>query len=257
MNTGFKPRVPRKFVGKYRPKIDGPDKASGKAIYADDMTIRLRFPNMLYAKILRSPHPSARIKSFDISKAQALPGVVAVMTYKDPEFASLKLTSAGWTDAVDTVNWDRIMFPFRDRRVLGEYACWVGDEMGIAVAAESEEIADEALKLVKIDWELRPFVLDPVEAMQKDSPLVHPDLTKTNVLAPDPIGGPDIFVDRGNVDTDYPNADVVVEGDSTFHNAHQGAMDNLKTRRRAVLTVLRNGLTRKLVLDYAKDYGKE
>ncbi len=226
MNTGFKPRVPRKFVGGYRPKIDGPDKASGKAVYADDMTIRLRFPNMLHAKILRSPHPSARIKNFDISKAQALPGVVAVMTYKDPEFASLKLTSAGWTDAVDTVNWDRIMFPFLDRRVLGEYACWVGDEMGIAVAAESEEIADEALKLVKIDWELRPFVLDPIEAMEKDSPLVHPDLTKTNVLAPDPIGGPDVFVDRGDVDADFPKADVVIEGDSTFHNAHQGAMDN-------------------------------
>ena len=122
------------------------------------------------------------------------------MTYKDPEFASLKLTSAGWTDAVDTVNWDHIMFPTKDRRVLGEYACWVGDEMGIAVAAETEEIADEALKLVKIDWEVRPFVLDPVEAMKKDAPLVHPDLTKANVLEPDPKSGPDIFEDRGNVD---------------------------------------------------------
>ena len=68
------------------------------------------------------------------------------MTYKDPEFASLKLTNAGWTDAVDTVPWDRMMFQFRDRRVLGEYACWVGDDVGFVVAAESEEIADEALQ---------------------------------------------------------------------------------------------------------------
>jgi CO/xanthine dehydrogenase Mo-binding subunit len=226
MNTGFKPRVPRKFVGGYRPKIDGPDKARGKAVYADDMTIRLRFPSMLHARILRSPHPSARIRSFDISKARALPGVAAVMTYKDPEFASLRLTSAGWTDAVDTVNWDHIMFPTKDRRVLGETACWVGDEMGIAVAAETEEIADEALKLVKIDWEVRPFVLDPIEAMKKDAPLVHPDLTKANVLEPDPKSGPDIFEDRGNVDEAFTQADFVVEGDSTFHNAHQGAMDN-------------------------------
>ena len=226
MNKGFTPRVPRKFVGKYRPKIDGPDKASGKAVYADDMTIRLRFPNMLYASVLRSPYPSARIKSFDISKAQALPGVAAIMTYKDPEFASLKLTSAGWTDAVDTVNWDHIMFPTKDRRVLGEYACWVGDEMGIAVAAETEEIADEALKLITIDWDVRPFVLDPIEAMKKDAPLVHPDLTKANVLEPDPKSGPDIFEDRGNVDEAFRQADFVVEGDSTFHNAHQGAMDN-------------------------------
>ena len=226
MNTGFTQRVPRKFVGKYRPKIDGPDKASGKAVYADDMTIRLRFPNMLHASVLRSPHPSARIRSFDVSKARALPGVAAVMTYKDPEFASLKLTSAGWTDAVDTVNWDHIMFPTKDRRVLGEYACWVGDEMGIAVAAETEEIAEEALKLVKIDWDVRPFVLDPIEAMKKDAPLVHPDLTKANVLEPDPKSGPDIFEDRGNVDEAFRQADFVVEGDSTFHNAHQGAMDN-------------------------------
>ncbi|MBE3040037.1 MAG: hypothetical protein IMZ62_14665, partial [Chloroflexi bacterium] len=148
MNQRFTQRVPRKFVGGYRPKIDGPDKSSGKAQYADDMTIKMRFPDMLFAKILRSPHPHARIKKFDLSKAEALPGVVAIMTYKDPEFTSLKLTSAGWTDCVDTVTWDRMMFPFRDRRVLGEYACWVGDEMGIAVAAESEEIADEALKLI-------------------------------------------------------------------------------------------------------------
>jgi CO/xanthine dehydrogenase Mo-binding subunit len=226
MNKRYTQRVPRKFVGGYRPKIDGPDKASGKAQYADDMTIKLRFPDMLYAKILRSPHPNARIKKFDLSKAEALPGVVSIMTYKDPEFASLKLTSAGWTDAVDTVNWDRIMFPFRDRRVLGEYACWVGDEMGIAVAAESEETADEALKLIDMEWELRPFVLDPIDAMKNDAALVHPDLYTTNVLPPDPTGGPDIFENKGDVDADFKKADVVIEGDSIFHNATQGAMDN-------------------------------
>jgi CO/xanthine dehydrogenase Mo-binding subunit len=226
MSTGYRPRVPRKFLGGYRPKVDGPDKASGRAVYADDMTIRLRFPNMLHAKVLRSPYPSARIKSFDVSKAQALPGVAAVMTYKDPEFASLKMTSAGWTDAVDTVTWDRIMFQCRDRRVLGESASWVGDEMGIAVAAETEEIASEALRLVKIDWEVRPFVLDARQGMQKDAPLVHPDFTKSNVLAPDPVSGPDVYEDRGNVEEAFKQADLVVEGDSSFHNAHQGAMDN-------------------------------
>ena len=226
MNQRFTQRVPRKFVGGYRPKIDGPDKASGKAQYADDMTIKMRFPDMLYAKILRSPHPHARIRKFDVSKAEALPGVVSIMTYKDPEFSSLKLTNAGWTDCVDTVTWDRMMFPFRDRRVLGEYACWVGDEMGIAVAAESEEIADEALKLIDIEWEKLTFTLDPIAAMEKEAPLVHPDLYTTNVLPPDPTGGPDIYEDRGNVDADFKNTDVVVEGDSTFHNATQGAMDN-------------------------------
>ncbi len=226
MNQGFKQRVPRKFIGGYWPRIDGLEKASGQAQYADDMTIKSRFPDMLYAKVLRSPYPSARIKSFDVSKAEALPGVVSVMTYKDPEFSSLKLTSAGWTDCVNTVTWDGMMFPFRDRRVLGEYASWVSDEMGIAVAAESEAIAEEALKLVDIDWEEMPFILDAVEAMGKDAPLVHPDLMDTNVLPPDRTGGPDVYVDRGNVDESFKQADVIVEGDSSHHRASQGSLDN-------------------------------
>jgi len=226
MSEKFNQRVPRKFIGGYRPKIDGPDKASGKAMYADDLTIKSSFPDMLYAKILRSPYPNARIKKFDLTKAKALPGVVSIMTYEDPEFKSLKLTNAGWTDCVDTVSWDRMMFQFRDRRVLGEYACWVGDEMGIAVAAETEEIADEALKLIDIEWDVSPFILDPIDAMKKDAPLVHPDIQKTNVLAPDPTGGPDVFEDRGDVDAGFKNAEFIVEGQSTFHNATQGSMDN-------------------------------
>jgi xanthine dehydrogenase molybdenum-binding subunit len=226
MMEKFKQRAPRKFVGTYRPKIDGPEKASGRAQYADDMTIGMRFPGMLYAKVLRSPYPNARIKNFNLNKAEALAGVVTIMTYKDPEFTSLKLTNAGWTDCVDTVTWDRMMFQIRDRRVLGEYASWVGDEMGIAVAAESEEIAEEALRLIDIEWEILPFVLDPIKAMKKDAPLVHPDLSTSNVLLPEPTGGPDIYEDKGDVDSDFEKADCVIEVASTHHNATQGAMDN-------------------------------
>ncbi|MBI9094782.1 MAG: xanthine dehydrogenase family protein molybdopterin-binding subunit [Sphaerochaeta sp.] len=226
MNEPFIPRVNRKFIGKYRPKIDGPDKASGKALFADDMTIKMRFPDMLYAKVLRSPYPNARIKSFDCSKAEALSGVATVMTYKDPEFSSLKLTNAGWTDCVDTVTWDRMMFGYRDRHVLGEFASWVGDEMGIAVAAETEEIAEEALRLIEIDWEILPFVLDPIASMHPDAPKVHPDIYPSNILPPDPTGGPDIFEDRGDVEASLASADAVVTVNSTHHNATQGHMDN-------------------------------
>jgi xanthine dehydrogenase molybdenum-binding subunit len=225
MSQKFSQRVPRKFLGGYRPKIDGAEKASGKAQYADDMTIKLRFPNLLYAKVMHSPYPHARIKSFDLSKAEALPGVAGILTYKDPEVASLKLTNAGWTDAVDTVPWDRMMFQFRDRRVLGEYASWVGDDVGFAVAAESEEIADEALRLIDVEWEVLPFVLDPIEAMKKDAPLVHQDLLTSNVLPPDPTGGEDVFVVKGDVEADFASADVVIEAKSVHHNATQGSMD--------------------------------
>ena len=80
----------------------------------------------------------------DTTKARNLQGVKAVLTYDDPEVATLKPTTHGWTDGTNTVTYDRIMFKFFDRRVLSDYVCWVGDEAGVVVAAESERIAEEA-----------------------------------------------------------------------------------------------------------------
>lgn len=227
MREPFKAREERAFIGKYRPKIDAPDKASGRALYADDLTTARRFPDLLYAKVLRSPYAHARIRSLDASSAEALPGVVAVLTYTDPEVASLKKTNAGWTDSVDTVSYRKMMWgTFRDRCVLGDYACWAGDEVGIAIAAESELIAEEALRLVRVDWEVLPFVLDPFEAMAGGAPLVHPDISPNNVFPADPFGGGDVFVDKGDADEDLRVADMVVEGRSVYHNATQNSLDN-------------------------------
>ena len=100
---------------------------------------------------------------------------------------------------------------FRDRRVLGDYACWVGDEVGVAVAAESEAIAEEALRLVEVDWEVLPFVLDPHQAMKPGAPVLHPEIAAHNVLPADPVGGPDVFVDKGDVEQGLAEAEVVVE----------------------------------------------
>ncbi|MEW5815226.1 MAG: molybdopterin cofactor-binding domain-containing protein [Spirochaetota bacterium] len=227
MSKPFKPRVARKFIGGYRPKIDGWEKASGKAKYVDDITLKSRFPNMLYAKVMRSPYAHARIRRLDVSKAEQLPGVKGILTYKDPEVASLKPTSAGWTDGVDTVTYKRMMWSgFRDRRVLSDYACWVGDETGVVVAAESEQIAEEALRLVEVEWEELPFVLDPIEAMKPGAPLVHPEISPNNILPKDPIGGEDVFVNKGDADQGLAQADVIVEGTSIYHNATQNSLDN-------------------------------
>jgi xanthine dehydrogenase molybdenum-binding subunit len=213
-------------VGGYRPRIDGLEKASGKALYVDDLTLRRRFPDLLYAKVLRSPHPHARIKRLDTSKAGRLPGVEGILTYQDPEVASLKPTSAGWTDGVDTVSYDRMMWGrFRDRRVLGDYAVWVGDEVGAVVAAETEEIAEEALRLLDVEWEVLPFVLDPLEAMKPGAPVLHPEIAPQNVLPQDPIGGGDVFVNKGDADRGFAEAEVVVEGTSVHHNPTQGSLD--------------------------------
>ena len=223
----YTPRTPRKFIGGYRPRIDGQEKASGKVKFVDDITLKSNYPDMLYAKVLRSPYAHAKIKSMDTSAAAALPGVRAILTYQDPEFASLRVTNAGWTDGVDTVSYDRMMWRhFRDRRVLGDHACWATDEVGAVVAAESEEIAEEALRLIKVEWEVLPFVLDPLEAMKPGAPIIHADISPNNILPKDIIGGEDVFVNRGNVDHAFAEADIVVEDTSIHHNATQASLDN-------------------------------
>jgi xanthine dehydrogenase molybdenum-binding subunit len=223
----FAPRQPRRFVGAYRPRIDGWEKASGRALYADDLTTRVRFPDLLHARVLRSPYPNARIRDLDLSAAAALPGVAAILTFADPEVAALKPTSAGWTDGVDTVSYERMMWHrFRDRRVLDDRVRWVGDEAGVVVAAETEAIAERALRLIRVDWEVLPFVLDAAEAVRPGAPLLHPEIAPGNVLPEDPVGGPDVFFDKGDAQAALAQAEVVVEGTSTYHNANQGALES-------------------------------
>jgi len=227
MKQPFKPRTNRKFIGGYRPRIEAYDKASGQVRFADDLTIKSRFPGLLYSKVLRSPYPHARIKSIDVSRAEKLPGVHLILTYEDPELAAFKLTNAGWTDGVDTVSYDRMMWRnYKDRRVLGDRACWFGDEVGAVVAAESDEIAEEALGLIDVEWEVLPFVLDPVEAMKPGAPLVHPEITKNNVMPADEVGGEDVFMVRGDVEAGFAEAEHVMEVASTHHNATHCSLDN-------------------------------
>ena len=227
MREPFTPRQARRFIGGYRPRIDGWEKASGRALYADDVTGRVRFPDLLHARVLRSPHPHARIRGLDLSAARALPGVVDILTYADPDVARLKPTSAGWTDGVDTVSYERMMWhSFRDRRVLDDHVCWVGDEAGVVVAAESEQVAEEALRLIRVDWEVLPFVLDPEAAMLPGAPVLHPEIAPGNVLPADPVGGPDVFLDKGDAEVALAAAEVVVEGTSVYHNANQGTLEN-------------------------------
>lgn len=226
MKTPFTQRTPRKHVGQYRPRIDAEEKATGKARYADDLASRLRVPDLVFAKVLRSPYPHARIRSIDTRAALAAPGVVGILTYDEPEVASLKATSAGWTDGVDTVSYETMMWRrYKDRRVLGDYACWVGDEVGAVVAAETEAQAEEALRLLKVDWEVLPFVLESAEAVKPGAPVLHPEIAPNNVMPEDTVGGPHRFVDKGDVDKALASAPVVVEGTSISHNATQNSLD--------------------------------
>jgi 4-hydroxybenzoyl-CoA reductase subunit alpha len=142
-------------LGKRIPGIDSHEKVSGVAKFTADMVL----PNMLYGKILRSPHAHAEIVSIDVSKAEALPGVKCVLTGKD---------TLGKKQGI----WRR--FPeLCDEEILCRTKVrYIGDPVA-AVAAVDEDTAAEALKLIKVDYKILPAVFDPKEAIREDAPQIH------------------------------------------------------------------------------------
>ena len=138
-------------------RIDGYEKASGTAIY----TMDVQLPGMLCMRFLTSPCAHARIRSMDTSKAEAYPGVRYVLRYDDPELpAFAELGGHGPSHAA----------------VLPHIAHFQGEEVGAAVAADTEDIACQALRLIEVEWEERPFVLDVEEALEPGRPLANPEL---------------------------------------------------------------------------------
>lgn len=160
--TITKERKEYSVVGKELPRIDGIDKVTARVQYVHDV----RLPNMLWAKILRSPHAHAWIKRIDTRKAEQLPGVKAVMTANDIPNVMLGTTH-----------------PFLDKAPLArDKVRYVGDEVA-AVAAINEETAEKATKLIEVEYEPLPHVLDPEEAMKQGAPLVHDGLNNNIVLS--------------------------------------------------------------------------
>ena len=141
-----------KEVGKPHPRIDGPVKATGAAEYVQDMVLT----GMLYGRILVSPHAHAKIVSIDTSQAEAMEGVYAVFTGHDLDY--------------------KVGLYMIDKDILAKDVVRYHGEPVAAVAAESEWLAEKAIQSIKVEYELLTPVLDPVEAMKADSPLVHPDL---------------------------------------------------------------------------------
>jgi len=147
-------------VGESKPRIDAHEKVTGVSLYADD----IQFGNkLLHARVKRSPHPHARIINLDISKALALPGVKAVVTGEDfPGFIGLYLK-------------DRHIF-CRDR------VRYVGDPVA-GVAAATEEIAEKAIGLIEVEYEIMQPVFDPEFGASSQAPLLHPDLDQYAVAS--------------------------------------------------------------------------
>src|SRR3990172_2270364 len=224
MAQPFTQRNPRQFVGGYLPRIDGRAKASGQAEYLDDIAAGLK--GILHARALRSPYPHARIVRLDTSRAEALPGVRCVLRFDDPEVAVLPPTCLGWT-STNSNAYDKMYYPLvKDVRVLDSTARWVGDEAGAIVAADNEEILQEALEMMDVEWEQLPFVLDRYEAKEPGAPVLHPEVNpNSNVLPAEEFWGGDVFYDRGDVAEGMKEADAVVEVEAHYARSDHSALD--------------------------------
>ena len=174
-------------IGKSAPRRDLPAKLTGEARYAAD----IQLPGMLIGKILRSPHPHARIASVDASGALAMDGVHAVVTPFDVPPGSIA----------------------PDLPILDTEARFVGDEVA-AVAADDEDIALEALARIVVEYEPLPFVTDMRDALKPDAPAVH--------QGGNLVGGKPMVLARGSVDEGFAEADVIVE-DTFSTPSHSGA----------------------------------
>jgi len=154
---------PLRIVGKPEPKVDGVKLAAGRPVFTDDVKLE----GMLYGALLTSPHAHARIKRINASRARALPGVHAVLTHQD--IPRVKYASGGQSYPQP---------PPYDQVVLDDKVRHVGDRVAV-VAAETPELAQRALRLIEVEYEVLPHVLDPEEAMQEGAPVIHdePDTT--------------------------------------------------------------------------------
>jgi len=151
-------------VGKSKVKPDTLPKVTGDAKYTEDMTV----PGMLHGRILRSPHAHAAIKSIDTSKAKALPGVAAVITFED--VPKQKFTRSSMAEALPSFAYEEE--EVHDQYILSEKARYVGDWIA-AVAAKDVQTAERALDLIEVDYDVLPAVIDPYKALGSNAPIVH------------------------------------------------------------------------------------
>lgn len=193
-------------IGKPLPRVEAADKVTGRTRYAADMSL----PGMLYAKVLRCPHPHARIVSVDASMAEELPGVHAVLTGRDVEGVYIGKN-------------------VRDMPVLAwERARYVGEPVA-AVAAETLDVAQEALGLIDVKYAELSAVTDPIEAMRPGSPRVHDDPSRYKNAVPLTEGFINLqslkVWEHGELDRAFANAERVFEHTFRTQLTHHGYLE--------------------------------
>jgi CO/xanthine dehydrogenase Mo-binding subunit len=204
-----------KVIGTRPVRHDGADKVTGRALYGADF----QTAGLLYGKVLRSPHAHARIRSIDTSAAEKLPGVRAVVTAKD-------LPQTTGEVSMGEAGAQNVAF-LRGNVLASRKALYKGHAVA-AVAATSPHVAEEAIALIKVDYEVLPAVLTAPEGMKKGAPIVHEDLKMTE------FGQKTKQVNniathfqhkKGDVEKGFKEADLIVEREFTTQTVHQGYIE--------------------------------
>jgi putative selenate reductase molybdopterin-binding subunit len=188
---------PLRVVGQPEPKVDGVKLAAGRPVFTDD----IKLEGMLYGALLTSPHAHARIKRINASRARALPGVHAVLTHED--IPRVKYASGGQSYPQPP--------PF-DQVVLDNKVRHVGDRVAVA-AAETPELAQRALRLIEVEYEVLPHVLDPEEAMQEGAPVIHDEPDTEGIYDAQRNIVHHIEAEGGDREAEWSKADHVFEGE--------------------------------------------
>ena len=193
------PEAAPHVLGKPTPRIDAVARVTGRATYTGD----IKLPGMLYARVLRSPHPHARITRIDTSKAQALAGVKAILTR---ETCDVIWSSGGG---------------FHPRYLFNNPVRFAGDAVA-AVAAVDRHVAEEALSLIEVEYEVLDFVLDPEEALRPGAVEIHPGGNRT----PDDRGGLEPEgIRHGDVEAGFKDADRIFEDRFTSPHINNAQME--------------------------------
>ena len=204
-------------VGTRPIRHDGADKVTGRALYGADFDTA----GLLHGKVLRSPHAHANIVSIDTSKAEALPGVHAVVTSSD----------FGQTDDEGVVDYGEESTSLRDARdnvLARDKALYKGHAIA-AVAANSPHVAEEAIKLIKVEYEVLSSAMTVQDAMADDAPILHDGLRTTELgtkIDDKQTNVADHFQHvKGDIDKGFADADVIVEREFNTVTVHQGYIE--------------------------------
>ncbi|OYD13648.1 aldehyde oxidase [candidate division WOR-3 bacterium JGI_Cruoil_03_44_89] len=192
-----------KEVGKNIQRVDGYSLVKGNPVFTDDIDLK----DMLFIKFLRSPHPHAVIKSIDTREAEKMAGVALVLTHQNTPRVPHTTAGQGYPEPSP---YDSVMFPRKMRFVGDRVAC---------VAAESPEIALDAVKKIDVEYKILSPVFNPEDALKDGAPIIHDEKDSSGILDPKHNLVGEVEVNVGNLDAGFGEADVVLENRYEAHYA--------------------------------------